>query len=41
MTDKYIRAEYKAYETQITLYDVPYRAIVIHSSAHDKRWQKN
>lgn len=33
-------AAYKAYETQITLYDTPYRAVVIHSSAHDKRRQK-
>lgn len=33
-------AEYKAFETQIMLYDVPYRAIVVHSSSHDKRRQK-
>jgi transposase len=33
-------AEYKAFETQVTLYGVPYRAIVIHSSSHDKRRQK-
>lgn len=33
-------ARYKAYETNVTLYDRQYRAIVIHSSAHDKRRQK-
>lgn len=33
-------AIYKAYETNVTLYDRQYRAIVIHSSAHDKRRQK-
>lgn len=33
-------AVYKAFETQITLYDMPYRAVVIHSSSHDRRRQK-
>lgn len=33
-------AEYKAFETQVTLYGVTYRAVVIHSSSHDKRRQK-
>jgi len=31
---------YRAYETEVTLYEEVYRAIVIHSSAHDKRRQK-
>ena len=31
------RAEYKLYETTVTLYNKEYRAIVVHSSAHDKR----
>ena len=34
------RAEYKLYETTVTLYGKEYRAIVVHSSAHDKRRQK-
>lgn len=33
-------AEYKAYETTVALYGKEYRAVVIHSSAHDKRRQK-
>ena len=33
-------ARYKAFDTTVTLYDVSYRAIVIHSSAHDKRRHK-
>lgn len=33
-------AAYKAAECEITLHDKPYRAIVVHSSAHDKRRQK-
>lgn len=33
-------AEYKAFETTVTVYNVPYRAVVIHSSSHDKRRQK-
>jgi len=33
-------AVYKACETQVTLHDMPFRAIVIHSSSHDKRRQK-
>jgi transposase len=33
-------AEYKAFETSVTLYGVAYRAVVIHSSSHDKRRQK-
>jgi transposase len=31
---------YKAYEGEVTLYGRTYRAVVIHSSAHDKRRQK-
>lgn len=33
-------AEYKAFETPVTLYGKEYRAVVIHSSSHDKRRQK-
>jgi transposase len=33
-------AEYKAFETSVTLYGNAYRAVVIHSSSHDKRRQK-
>ena len=33
-------AEYKAFETSVTLYGNTYRAVVIHSSSHDKRRQK-
>ena len=39
-TKKRPAAHYKAFETTVTLNDVVYRAIVIHSSAHDKRRQK-
>jgi transposase len=31
---------YKAYEGAVTLYGTPYRAVVLHSSAQDKRRQK-
>jgi len=31
---------YRGYETTITLYGVAYRAIVVHSTSHDKRRQK-
>src|SRR5882672_7679865 len=31
---------YKVYEGEVTLYGTPYRAVVIHSSAQDKRRQK-
>jgi transposase len=31
---------YKAYEGQVTLYGTPYRAVVVHSSAQDKRQQR-
>ncbi len=31
---------YKAYEGQVTLYGMPYRAVVVHSSAQDKRRQQ-
>ena len=31
---------YKVYETTVNLYDQPFRAIVVHSSAHDKRRHK-
>jgi transposase len=33
-------AEYKAFETTVTLYERDYRAVVVHSSTHDKRRQK-
>lgn len=33
-------AYYRGYETTVDLYEAPYRAIVIHSSAHDKRRHK-
>jgi transposase len=33
-------AEYKVHETTVILYDVPYRAVVVHSSSHDIRRQK-
>jgi transposase len=31
---------YRAYETEVELYGKPYRAVVLHSSAHDRRRQK-
>jgi len=33
-------AQYKTFETTVTLYGKTYRAVVIHSSSHDKRRQK-
>jgi len=33
-------AQYQAFETTVTLYEKAYRAVVIHSSSHDKRRQK-
>lgn len=33
-------AEYKAFETSVELYADTYRALVVHSSSHDKRRQK-
>ena len=33
-------AIYKAWDTKVTLYEKEYRAVVIHSSAHDKRRHK-
>jgi transposase len=33
-------AQYKAFETSVTLYENTYRAVVIHSSSHDKRRQR-
>jgi hypothetical protein len=33
-------ASYQAYETKVDIHVRPFRAIVIHSSAHDKRRQK-
>ena len=39
-TKKRPAAHYKAFETTVTLYETTYRAIVIHSSAHDKRRHK-
>ncbi len=34
-------ASYKIFETSVTLYKKLYRALVVHSSSHDKRRQKN
>ena len=39
-TAKRPAAYYKGYETEVMLYGETYRAVVIHSSAHDKRRQK-
>ena len=39
-TKKRPAAHYKAFDTTVTLYETTYRAIVIHSSAHDKRRHK-
>lgn len=39
-TEKRPHAHYRAFETTISLYDIAYRAIVVHSSAHDKRRHK-
>lgn len=39
-TKKRPAAHYKAFDTTVTLYDTAFRAIVIHSSAHDKRRHK-
>lgn len=39
-TDKRPAAFYKAFDTVVVLNDVAYRAIVVHSSAHDKRRHK-
>lgn len=33
-------AEYRAFETSVVLYGKTYRAVVVHSSSHDKRRQK-
>jgi transposase len=33
-------AEYRAFETSVVLYGTSYRAVVVHSSSHDKRRQK-
>ncbi len=33
-------ATYRVHEQTVTLYDQPYRAVVVHSSAHDRRRQK-
>lgn len=33
-------AHYKSFETSVTLHEKTYRAVVIHSSSHDKRRQK-
>jgi transposase len=40
VTEKRPQAHYRACESTVTLYDVIYRAIVVHSSAHDKRRSK-
>jgi transposase len=39
-TTKRKAAHYRGYETTVELYQRPYRAVVIHSSAHDKRRHK-
>jgi transposase len=39
-TGKHKGASYRSYETAVTLYGVNYRAVVIHSDAHDKRRRK-
>jgi transposase len=39
-TAKRPAAHYKSYETEVTLYGETYRAVVIHSSAHDRRRRK-
>ncbi|MCP4719309.1 MAG: IS1634 family transposase [Desulfobacteraceae bacterium] len=39
-TQKRPAAHYKAFDTIVTLYETTFRAIVIHSSAHDKRRHK-
>ena len=39
-TQKRPAAYYRSYETEVILYCESYRAVVIHSSAHDKRRQK-
>jgi transposase len=39
-TTKRKAAHYRGYETAVELYQRPYRAVVIHSSAHDKRRHK-
>jgi transposase len=40
VTKKRPQAHYRAFEGTVTLYDRIYRAIVVHSSAHDKRRHK-
>ena len=39
-TAKRPAAYYKSHETEVTLYEETYRAVVIHSSAHDRRRRK-
>ena len=39
-TEKRPAAHYKAFDTTVTLYETAFRAIVVHSSAHDKRRHK-
>lgn len=39
-TDKRPAAQYKAHESTVQIHGKKYRAVVIHSSAHDKRRQK-
>jgi transposase len=39
-TEKRPAARYKAYESRVEIHGKKYRAVVIHSSAHDKRRQK-
>lgn len=39
-TSKRPAARYRVFETRVTLYNSDYRAVVVHSSAHDKRRHK-
>ena len=39
-TEKRPAAHYKAFDTTVTLYETAFRAIVVHSSSHDKRRHK-
>jgi len=40
VTEKRPAAHYRGFETTVQLYESPYRAVVVHSSAHDKRRHK-
>ncbi len=39
-TSKRPAAHYRVFETRVSLYETDYRAVVVHSSAHDKRRHK-